>query len=196
VKVELERVFPLTAPAGAAWELLQDIPRVAACMPGAEITEQVDDTHYKGKVRVKLGPAVAAFTGEVEVQHVDPGARELRLLAKGTDVKGTSTATMELIAGIRETGPGACELLGRSAVSVTGKLASFGGRMMTQVSDQILKQFADNFAAQVATVEAPDAGRTAASPPQARELNGLAFAWAVLVGFIKSLFAGKPTKTG
>jgi carbon monoxide dehydrogenase subunit G len=194
VKVELEKVFPLMVSSGAAWALLHDIPQVAACMPGAEITEQVDDSHYKGKVKVKLGPALVAFTGEVEVRRMDFDARELQLIAKGQDVKGTSTATMDLTASIREISPGTCELLGRSEVSVTGKLASFGGRMMTQVSDLLLKQFAENFAANVATAEDPAVAQIIEPPP--RELNGLAFAWAVLVGFFKSLFAGKSSGSG
>ena len=63
MKVELEKSFPLPAPAEAAWALLQDVEAVAGCMPGARITERVDATHYKGTVTVRLGPSSMAFRG-------------------------------------------------------------------------------------------------------------------------------------
>ena len=196
MQVKLEKTFPVEAPADSAWRFLQDIRAVAACMPGAEITEQVDETHYKGKVKVKLGPATAAFNGDIEVKGIDAERRELHLFGKGTDVKGTSSASMDLMASVRETGEGASELVGVSEVAVTGKMASFGGRMMTQVSDQIINQFAANFATQVAArgegSEAESAAAKAAEQP--KEINVLALAWAALVGFFKSLFGGSSSK--
>ena len=71
MKVKLEKTYPVAATANSAWKLLQDIKSVAACMPGAEITEQIDETHFKGMIKVKVGPAVAAFKGDIEVQGID-----------------------------------------------------------------------------------------------------------------------------
>ncbi|MDJ0871345.1 MAG: SRPBCC family protein [Gammaproteobacteria bacterium] len=196
MQVKLEKTVPVEAPADAAWQFLQDIRAVAACMPGAEITEQVDESHYKGKVKVKLGPATAAFNGDIEVKGVDADKRELHILGKGADVKGTSSASMDLLASVRETDAGVSELIGISQVAVTGKMASFGGRMMTQVSDQIMKQFAVNFANQVVATGEGEAAETAAAKvsEQPKELNALALAWATLVGFFKSLFGGSSSK--
>ena len=61
MKVQLSRAFPLPASADAAWSVLQDIAAVASCMPGAKITERVDETHYKGTVAVKVGPASLSY---------------------------------------------------------------------------------------------------------------------------------------
>ncbi|HSD60128.1 MAG TPA: SRPBCC family protein [Burkholderiales bacterium] len=179
--MKIERSFPISAPAAAAWKFLQDIRAVAECMPGARITEQIDATHYKGQVSVKLGPASAQFAGELEIRGVDPAKREIRLFGKGAEAKGSSAATMDLTAGIRES-EGGCELAGVSEVGVSGKLAGFGGRMMTQVSDQILKQFADNFASRVA------ATAEAAPPAEPRQLNALALIWGVIAGWFRSVF--------
>lgn len=194
MQVKLEKSFPVEAPAAAAWRLLQDVPEVAACMPGAEITETVDETHYKGKVKLKLGPATAAFNGDVEVKGMDADKRELHLLGKGGDTKGTSSASMDLVASIRETGPQSCELVGVSEVALTGKMASFGGRLMNQVSDQIMMQFATNFSNRVVAEGGDTAAEEAAEKvaEQPKELNALAIAWAVVVGFFKSLF-GRPS---
>ncbi|MEJ2347250.1 MAG: SRPBCC family protein [Gammaproteobacteria bacterium] len=198
MQVKLEKTFPIDASASAAWQVLRDIKAVAECMPGAEVTEQTDETHYKGSVRVKVGPATAAFRGNIEVKSADPDKREIAVQGKGSDVKGTSAASMDLIACVRDVDAGGCELVGSSEVSVTGKMASFGGRMMTQVSEQILKQFGQNFTNRVLALGEGAGAEEAATKvaAQPRELNGLALAWSALVGFIKSLFGGnKKSKT-
>ena len=150
MKVELEKTFPMPATTDAAWEFLQNIEAVAGCMPGAKITERVDDTHYKGTISVRVGPAGMSFKGDLEVRELDAVMRTLHLVGKGSDTSGTSGASMDLVARIE---PGAAEgtsnLIGRSEVTMSGKAAAFGGRMMGSVADQILKQFAGNFAAQV-----------------------------------------------
>lgn len=150
MKVELEKTFPMPGTVEASWEFLQNIEGVAGCMPGAKITERVDVTHYKGTISVRVGPAGMSFRGEIEVQALDAATRTLHLVGKGSDTSGTSGASMDLVARIE---PGATEatsnLVGRSEVTMSGKAAAFGGRMMGSVADQILKQFAGNFATQV-----------------------------------------------
>jgi hypothetical protein len=86
-----------------------------------------------------------AFRGEVEVREIDPATRSLHLIGRGTDNTGTSGAAMDLRAHIEPDGA-ACKLVGLSEVSVSGKAATFGGRLMSGVADQVLQQFAANFA--------------------------------------------------
>jgi len=173
-------------------------------MPGAKITESLGEGRYKGTMTVKIGPATMSFRGEVEVRDIDPGQKSLALRAKGTDSTGTSGAAMDLEARVEATGDGSSNLIGASEVSMSGKAAAFGGRMMNSVADQIMQQFAANFAAQVAAVSArqaapaANAGAGAApaealpSPPAvASELNGLALAWAVFKDWLRSLFHRK-----
>ena len=150
MKVELEKTFPMPATAAAAWAFLQDIESVAGCMPGAKITERVDATHYKGTISVRVGPASMAFKGELEVLELNAAQRTLHLVGKGSDTTGSSGASMDLLARIEPAATGnACSLVGRSEVTMSGKAAAFGGRMMGSVADQILKQFTGNFATQV-----------------------------------------------
>ena len=191
VIVELDKSYPVAASASSAWEFLQDIRAVASCMPGAEITEQVDDSHFKGMVKVKVGPAVAAFRGDIEVQGIDTEKKELKLLGKGADTRGTSSVSMLLTASIRETENGQCELVGHSKVTVNGKMASFGGRMMDSISQRILQQFADNFSDNVIAMGGgSDAEAAAARVDEApKELNGLAIVWHLITGFFSKLFS-------
>ena len=160
MKVTIDRTFPMPAGAEVTWSTLSDIEQVASCMPGASITERIDATHYKGTVKVKVGPAMLNFRGDIEVKERDEAARSLRLVAKGTDQSGTSAASLDLTARIDEAAEGSSSLVGHSESTVSGKAATFGGRMMDAVADQILKQFAANFAARVAQAKPP------APPPE------------------------------
>jgi uncharacterized protein len=201
MKVVIEKVFPLASTADAAWHYLQDIEAVAGCMPGAKITERLDATHFKGTVTVRVGPATMAFKGNLEVLELDAVLRTLHLVGKGSDTTGTSGASMDLVATVRATGA-TCDLVGKSEVSMSGKAAAFGGRMMNTVADQILKQFVANFAALVQSVNVsqtapasddpatePEPRATAAAAPA--ELNGVALAWAVIRDWLRGLFSRK-----
>jgi carbon monoxide dehydrogenase subunit G len=209
MKVQLEKTFLLPAGADDAWRHLVNIEEVAECMPGAKIIERIDERNYRGTVAVRFGPAAMSFRGEVEVRELDASTRTLRLLGKGTDSTGTSGASMDLTARIDSVDTVSCQLVGKSEVSMSGKAAAFGGRMMSAVADQVLKQFADNFARLAAAGPAtgPDAtaahapapaGSAPGSPPlggdakNARSLNGFALIWSVIRSWLRALL-GKST---
>ncbi|HWH38470.1 MAG TPA: SRPBCC family protein [Usitatibacter sp.] len=189
MKVRLEKTLALPGGAEAAWQALQDIEAVAACMPGARITERIDPTHYKGTVSMKVGPASMSFRGDLEVRQVDAAARTLQLLAKGVDGTGTSGASMELNARVEGAEAGASRLVGVSEVSMSGKAAAFGGRLINSVADQVLDQFANNFAARVASVEAATPPPAVAANAPGTELNGLAIALKAFRAWLRSLFS-------
>lgn len=168
MEVKLDKRYPLDVDVQRAWAVLADVRAVAGCMPGASITEEIDPTHFRGTVKLKIGPANAAFGGDIEVQALEPAQRLLKLLAKGAD-RGGSSASMALTASI-EPGeqPGRSVLVGHADVIVNGKFAQFGGRMMVQVSDMILAQFAQNFgghAAALAPMDETNAAPTLAPTP-------------------------------
>lgn len=205
MEVKLDKNYPLDVDPGRAWAILSDLKAVAGCMPGAELTEQLSDTSYKGGVKVKVGPAVAQFGGQVDVLEKDDPGRKMVLRGKGAD-KGGSSASMDLAATIEAdpANPAASVLHGDAAVIVNGKFAQFGGRMMVQVSDMILAQFVENFrqaakalpapegqgdaAAAVDGVSAAAAPATSTPPPVPTELNGLAIVWALIKNWWLGLF--------
>jgi carbon monoxide dehydrogenase subunit G len=197
MKVNLEKTFPMPVPPAFAWRFLQNIESVAACMPGAKITERVDDTNYKGEVTARVGPATLSFTGTIEVLDVDPATMTLRMLGKGTDRSGSSGASMDLTARIELADDGKSNLIGNSTVTMSGKAATFGGRMMVPVADQILKQFAGNFATRVQEAESQAqpgrvsqaAGEGSAAPDTS--LNALALIWAVIKDTLRRLVGAK-----
>ncbi|MCH1449161.1 MAG: SRPBCC family protein [Litoricolaceae bacterium] len=198
MEVKLEKRYELGVPAQHAWAILSDLESVASCMPGASLGEKTGDNAFKGSVKVKVGPATAQFGGEVEILSMDSANRSLVLKGKGAD-KGGSSASMELEASIEEA-DGQSVLVGLATVIVNGKFAQFGGRMMVQVSDVILKQFVDNFIgkAQALGVAAALGGEGSSDKPAvqttsepANELNGLAIFWALLKSWLGGLFGKK-----
>ncbi len=214
MEVKLDKRYPLDVDPARAWTILSDLKAVAGCMPGAELTEQLSETSYKGGVKVKVGPAVAQFGGTVDVLEKDDAAQKMVLRGKGAD-KGGSSASMDLIAVIEAdpANPAHAVLHGDASVIVNGKFAQFGGRMMVQVSDMILVQFVENFrqaalalpapasvamaadaeaAFGAAPAAAPAAPAPAAAPKVAGEINGLAIVWALIKNWWLGLF-GKRT---
>lgn len=208
MKVDLEKSFPVPAPADATWRFLQEIEGVAACMPGATITERLPNGALKGTVTVRIGPATMSFRGEVEARDTDVAGQKLapqtlRLIGKGTDSTGTSGATLDLTAQVSAVDATSSTLNGKSEITMSGKAAAFGARMMNPVADQILKQFAANFAAKVKEIPASNtvpssssatleitAAKTNAHP---NELNGLALVWAVIRDWFRGVFGRNTT---
>ena len=204
MEVKLDKRYPVAASAEQAWAVLGDIRATAACMPGAQITEQLDATHFKGTVKSKVGPAVMQFGGDIEVLGLDAAAKSMQMLGKGADKSGSS-ASMNLAAHV-EAGdtPGSCTLVGVATIVVSGKLAQFGSRLLVPVSDAMLAQFADNFriAAAAVPVAAPAvagaataarmtpsaSGSAPARPAEVKELNALALMWTVFKGWLAGLF--------
>jgi uncharacterized protein len=196
MEVKLDKRYEVAASPAQCWAVLSSIHAVAGCMPGAQITEQVDATHYKGMVKSKVGPAVMSFNGDIEVRAVDEAQHLLDMTGKGADKAGSS-ASMNLVARVEPGAtPGSSVLLGAATIMVNGKLAQFGQRLLVPVSDAMLAQFADNFRAAAAAVAsaAPTSISTPAAAPAAappKELNALALAWTVFKAWLAGLLGRK-----
>lgn len=203
MKITIEKSLDLPLTPALAWTMLTDIEGVAACLPGAKITERVDDTHYKGTVSVKLGPATVNFKGNIEILASDAAARTLHITGTGSETSGTSGASLDLHAAVLPAEGGGSRLTGVSDVTVTGKVATFGARLMNSVSDVLLQKFFANLAARAETIQAaqPATGlsEAAAAPPIAMpppapvaaaetKLNAMSLIWAVIKDFVASLF--------
>lgn len=203
MKITIEKTLDLPLAPAHAWDLLQDIEGVAACLPGAKITERVDETHYKGTVSVKLGPATVAFKGSIEIAGSDPQAMTLHIIGTGSDTGGASGASLDLHAAVSATAEGGSRLSGISDVTVTGKVATFGARLMNSVSEVLLQKFFANLAARAAALAAeqqalaglapaaaPEDTAPVASVPSTEEtkLNALTLFWAIVKDFFANLF--------
>ena len=83
MEVTAEKNFQLNADINAIWKALTNPEIIVVCIPGAQLTETIDEDHFKGKVSVKIGPVIANFRGEVEFSKRDSSTYELVMMGKG-----------------------------------------------------------------------------------------------------------------
>jgi uncharacterized protein len=153
--MEFDNSFEVPLPIEEAWKLLMDIRRIAPCLPGAELTEVVDDRVYKGKVGVRLGPVSLAFAGTVKFDEIDNAAHRAKISAQGSDAKGrgaaNATATFHL-----EPVAGGSKVLVHTNLTLSGAVAQYGRGVgiIQMTAAQIITQFANNLKAQFAPASA------------------------------------------
>lgn len=139
--IHIEERFRVNAPVQAVWEYLVDPRRVVGCLPGAELTEVVDDRTFNGAVKVKVGTITVSYKGRVRLVEVDAAAHRVRMQGEGRESTGTGSAKMAMESTV-STVDGATEVVVRSDVDVVGRLVQLGRGMIEQVSHQLFQQFA------------------------------------------------------
>jgi carbon monoxide dehydrogenase subunit G len=159
--MRIENTVEVDAPLERVWALVNDIPRVAPCMPGAALTGVGDDNIYEGTVAVKLGPLRMSYKGKVSIDEVDDANHSARLTASGKDTKGAGTARATVETRLEPAGETHTRLHVTSDVQLTGKVASFGrGGAINDVATRLFGQFADCLRSTLES-EAPTAAATA-----------------------------------
>jgi len=139
--IPIEKTFTVAADAGAVWEFLTDPRRVAKCLPGAAVGEQIDERTYKGTMSLKVGPVAAKYRGKVTFERLDAEAREADLAASAQETGGRGGASMKMKSKIEEIEPGSTRVTVSSEVDVVGILAQFGRGMIVDVSDELFEVF-------------------------------------------------------
>jgi carbon monoxide dehydrogenase subunit G len=172
---QIDKTFLVRAPAQAVWDFLTDPRRVARCMPGAAITDQVDDRTYAGTLTVKVGPVLASYKGRMSFARLDAQERTAEIVASGQDVRGKGGAAMRLTSRVSERGPAETEVVASSEVNVTGLLAQMGRGMVQDIGDQIFVKFTNAMRAELEASASPaeaappaEVAPPAASAPPAR----------------------------
>ncbi|MCB0571473.1 MAG: SRPBCC family protein [Phaeodactylibacter sp.] len=152
MKANIEKVFHVDEPIAKVWGFLTDPARIVPCVPGASLSEQIDEDNFKGEVTLKFGPVKASYNGQVTFQERNADAYHMQLLGKGLDSKGKGSADM-LMSGSLVEKDGGTEVACSMEISITGMLAQFGSRLITDVSNTVFGQFVDNFKARLAGEE-------------------------------------------
>ena len=162
--MRIENTVEVDAPMDQVWALVNDIPRVAPCMPGAALTGVGDDDTYEGTVAVKLGPLRMSYKGKVTVDEIDDAAHSARLTASGKDTKGAGTAKASVETRLEPASDTRTRLHVTSDVQLTGKVASFGrGGAINDVATRLFSQFADCLRATLEAEPASDGGAGASA---------------------------------
>ncbi|HET9181550.1 MAG TPA: SRPBCC family protein [Candidatus Angelobacter sp.] len=179
--VTIEKKFEVPEPVEKVWAFLSNPRKVVTCVPGAQITEQIDENTYKGAISVKVGPSVSDYKGQVQIVRIDPSAHEIEILGKGQDTRGKGSASMKMTGKLRPLDGGGTEVISVSELGVVGILAQMGGRMINEVSNIMFNQFTTNFRQKLASGDASESS----SGPKPIGAVGLAFS------ALKASLAGK-----
>jgi hypothetical protein len=176
VAIKIEKTFRVDEPVEKVWAFLSDPKKVGVCVPGAQITEQVDERTYKGAIKVKVGPSVTDYKGEVQIVRKDDGEHEIEILGKGQDVRGKGSASMKMTGKLHAV-DGGTEVVNISELNVVGILAQMGGRVIQEVSNIMFEQFVNNFKKQLQSQD--DAG-TDATTAAAKPISAVGVAFSAL----------------
>jgi carbon monoxide dehydrogenase subunit G len=142
VEVKIENAFDVPVPPERAWDLLMDVPRVIPCMPGATLTDTVDDANWKADVSVKLGPISLAFDTNVRREEADESVRRARLSARARESRGRGAATA-IIESRLTTVDGGTHVDVVTDLQLSGAVAQFGRGIVPDVAEQMVQSFAE-----------------------------------------------------
>jgi carbon monoxide dehydrogenase subunit G len=206
----IENEFTVATPVDDLWAYLLDVERIAPCMPGAELTETVDERHWKGKVNMKFGPVALSFAGTVQMTERDDEAHRAVLTAKGMEAKGKGAANATVTSWLEPASDGETTVKMTADITLTGAAAQLSRGLLPEISRKLTQQFADCLeatmnaeraaASPVATETGAAAAPTPAPAPVAtRHVGGiglgLSAVWAVIRNFFRRLFGGGTTPT-
>jgi hypothetical protein len=200
--VLIENGFEVPADVGRTWAYLLDVEKVAACAPGAEITETVDDSTWKGRINMRFGPVSLSFVGTVTMQEQDEQAHRVKLVAKGQETKGKGAATASVTSWL-EPGDGVTNVKMQADIALSGSVAQLSRGLLPDISAKLTREFAECLRTRI-TAEVT--GEAAVSPeavpvaspgpgPRPEAIGGLRLGlwavWRAIVRFFSRLFGRK-----
>ena len=145
MEVKAEKSLKLNQEPAVIWKCMIDPSFMVKSVPGAELTEQIDERNFKGKISVKIGPVTTKFNGEAEFTKLEEADYELTMEGKGLDTSGKGGANMTMNIKLSTLEDGGTEMLSSMSLSITGRLAQFGGRMIVAVNNKMFDQWATSF---------------------------------------------------
>jgi uncharacterized protein len=175
--MKIENSFEVAVPPERAWEVLMDVPQVIPCMPGAELTEVVDENTWKAKMIVKLGPVGLQFATDVRREQVDAAARSARLSAQARETKGRGAGQATIDTRLNAV-DGGTHVDVVTDLRLSGKVAQYGRGMIEDVSSRLVDEFAACLQRQLAAE--PTAGEPA-QQAAAKPLGGLRLGFGALL---------------
>jgi carbon monoxide dehydrogenase subunit G len=144
--------FEVTESPDKVWRFFDDIPGVAACLPGAELTDDLGDDKYRGKVSIRMGPVKMQFAGTAEIKERDDVAKRIVVDAAGADEKGRGQASMSVTASVVATARGSKVEVAQN-IELSGAAAQYGRGMISDVTAVLMRDFATNMQTRIKAIE-------------------------------------------
>lgn len=210
--MQFENSFEVPLPPDEAWKVLLDVPRIAPCFPGAELTEVLGDDRFKGRAGVKVGPVNLFFAGEAQIVDRNDAARTARVKARGNDTKGRGQANATVDFELVPAGAGS-KVNVKTDLNMTGAVAQYGraSGLMKEIAGALIDEFAVNLAQEIrgAGEAAATAGMTtdntaetgvhaqaAPSTTAAKPISAVSLICKALAAWIAGMFGKKKDNAG
>ncbi len=145
MNTKLDKSFEVPQDTELVWSHLIDPEKIMDCVPGVSISEKVAENQYKGKVGMKFGPMGVQYDADIFYDEINKEERKIIITGDGVDSKGNGNAAMKMTINLLERDEGGVKLDANMDVTVNGKIAQFGSRLINTVSNQLFKQFVSNF---------------------------------------------------
>ncbi len=191
----IKEVFSVNATPDRVFAFLSNPADVVTCLPGAELTETIDERTYAGRVRVKVGPIATAYAGRATLTEIDASARRVRITGQGKESGGSGSAKMLMVAQATGVGNGMTEVTVDATVDIAGRVMQFGRGLIESVSKQLFSQFVESAKGKLEVVPAPHSFGAEVvqppAPPPEKELRALPLIWRALLDWARRLFGGK-----
>jgi uncharacterized protein len=173
--------FEVAEPVDKVWHFFDDIPQVAACLPGAELTENLGGDKYSGRVAVRMGPVRLQFAGTAEITARDEDAKRVVVHAAGAEEKGRGQASMVVTATLTRVSRGTKVAVAQD-LQLSGAAAQYGRGMISDVTAVLMRDFSANMQDRIERIERGESPEQIASATAA-PASGLA------IGFRAALMA-------
>ena len=148
----IKNEFEVAEPVEKVWQFFENIPQVATCLPGAELTEDLGEEKYKGKVAIRMGPVRMQFAGTADITERDEAAKRVVVHAAGADEKGRGQAAMIVTATLTRAGRGTKVAVAQD-LQLSGAAAQYGRGMISDVSSVLMRDFATNMQDRIQRIE-------------------------------------------
>src|SRR5262245_50422216 len=139
--MRIDNEFVVKAPIGHVWSYMLDVEKVAPCVPGAELTEVVDDHTWKGKTSIKVGPVALSFAGTVVMQERDDMGHRVVLKAQGMEQRGKGAASASVVSQLAQV-DGGTKVTMQADLTISGAVAQYGRGMIQDISQRLTAEFA------------------------------------------------------
>jgi carbon monoxide dehydrogenase subunit G len=178
--------FEVAQPVEKVWKFFGNIPQVATCLPGAELTEDLGGEKYKGQVAVRMGPVRLQFAGTAEIAERDEAAKRLVLNAAGAEAKGRGQASMVVTATLVRSGRGT-KVNVTQDLQLSGAAAQYGRGMISDVTSVLMRDFAATMQDRIERVERGESAEQIAASG-ASSASGLALGLRAAVMALNRVF--------
>ena len=144
--------FEVAEPVEKVWRFFDDIPQVASCLPGAELTKDLGDDKYEGRVAIRMGPVRMQFTGTADITERDNAAKHIVVHASGAEEKGRGQASMVVTATLTRAGRGTKVGVAQD-LQLSGAAAQYGRGMIADVTAVLMRDFSANMQDRIERIE-------------------------------------------